>query len=134
MLSRPANRKMHTFQAVIFLCRSKIDPLKLRELQASSTDFVHNKSGGTTSTVVVVAFKKPLIMPGVLAASMDLYRFYRARFPRGTSLIGKSVRDYFRTKGFIRICDGFFLKTKGFLPKVYEVSGSEMPLEHYCTA
>ena len=41
--------------------------------------------------------------------------------PRGTSLIGKSVRDFFRTKGFIRIFDGFFLKAKGFLPKVYEI-------------
>ena len=48
--------------------------------------------------------------------------------PRGTSLIGKSVRDFFRTKGFTRIFDGFFLKTKGFLPKVYEIFGSEMPL------
>ena len=25
--------------------------------------------------------------------------------------------------------DGFFLKTKGFLPKVYNIFGSEMPLE-----
>ena len=48
--------------------------------------------------------------------------------PRGTSLIGKSVRDFFKTKGFIWIFDGFFLKTKGFLPKVYEIFGSEMPL------
>ena len=47
---------------------------------------------------------------------------------RGTSLIRKSVRDFFRTKGFIRIFDGFFLKTKGFLPKVYEIFWSEMPL------
>ena len=47
---------------------------------------------------------------------------------RGTSLIGKSVRDFFRTKGFTLIFDGFFLKTKGFLPKVYEIFGSEMPL------
>ena len=48
--------------------------------------------------------------------------------PRGASLIGKSVQDFFRTKGFIRIFDGFFLKTKGFLPNVYEIFGSEMPL------
>ena len=26
------------------------------------------------------------------------------------------------------ILDGFFLKTKGFLPKVYEIFWSEMPL------
>ena len=32
--------------------------------------------------------------------------------PRGTSLIGKSVRDIFRTKGFIRIFDGIFLESK----------------------
>ena len=45
----------------------------------------------------------------------------------------KSVRDFFRTKGFIRIFDGFFLKTKGFLPKVYEIFWSEMPLVcRYC--
>ena len=50
--------------------------------------------------------------------------------PRGTSLIGKSVRDFFRTKEFIRIFDGFFLKTKGFLSKVYEIFWSEMPLAH----
>ena len=48
----------------------------------------------------------------------------------GTSLIGKSVRHFFRTKGFIRIFAGCFLKTKGFLPKVYEIFGSEMPSEH----
>ena len=48
--------------------------------------------------------------------------------PRGASLIGKSVRDFFRTKGFKRIFDGFFLKTKGLLQKVYEIFGSEMPL------
>ena len=47
---------------------------------------------------------------------------------RGTSLIGKGVRDVFRAKGFIQIFDGFFLKTKGFSPKVYEIFGSEMPL------
>ena len=41
----------------------------------------------------------------------------------GTSLIGKCVRDFFRTKEFIRIFDGFFLTTKGFLPKVYEILG-----------
>ena len=54
-----------------------------------------------------------------------------AIFPRGTSLIGKSVRDFFKTKGFIGIFDGFFLKTKGFLPKVYEILESEMPLEFF---
>ena len=47
---------------------------------------------------------------------------------RGTSLTRKSVRDFFKTKGFIRIFDGFFLKTKGFLPKVYEIFRSEIPL------
>ena len=30
--------------------------------------------------------------------------------------------------GFIRIFDGFFSKIKEFLPKVYEIFGSEMPL------
>ena len=35
---------------------------------------------------------------------------------------------FFRTKGLLRIFDGFFLKTKGFLPKVYEIFGSEMAL------
>ena len=54
-------------------------------------------------------------------------------YARGTSLIGKSVRDFFRTKGFIRIYDGYFLKTKGFLPKVYEIFGSEMPLACMCS-
>ena len=49
-------------------------------------------------------------------------------FPRGTSLNGYSVRDFFRTKGLVRIWDGFFLKTKGFSPKVYEIFGSETPL------
>ena len=49
---------------------------------------------------------------------------------RGTSLNGESVRDFFRAKGFIRIFfGGFFLKTKRFLPKVYEIFGSEMPLD-----
>ena len=47
---------------------------------------------------------------------------------RGISLIWKSVRDFFGTKGFLRIFDGFFLQTKGFLPKAYEIFWSEMPL------
>ena len=38
----------------------------------------------------------------------------------------KRTRDFFRTKGFIRIFDGFFLKTKGLLPIVHEIFGSEM--------
>ena len=50
---------------------------------------------------------------------------------RGTSLIEKSLRDFFRTKGFIRIFEGFLLKTKGSLPKVNEIFGSEMPLGLY---
>ena len=58
----------------------------------------------------------------------------RRRLPRGTSLIGISVRDFFRTKGFKRIFDGFFFKTKGFLPKMYEIFGSEMPLGDYSAA
>ena len=37
----------------------------------------------------------------------------------------KSVRDFFRT---VRIFGAFFLKTKGFLPEVYEIFGIEMPL------
>ena len=58
---------------------------------------------------------------------MVLLIFFKAS-DRATLLIGKSVGDFFRTKGFTRIFDGFFLKTKGFLPKVYDVFGSEMPL------
>ena len=41
--------------------------------------------------------------------------------PRGISHFRKSVRDSFTTKGFLRIFGGFFLKTKGFLQKVYEI-------------
>ena len=48
--------------------------------------------------------------------------------PRGISLLHKSVRDFFRTKGFLRILDGFFFQTKEFLPKAYEIFWSEMPL------
>ena len=36
---------------------------------------------------------------------------------RGTSLIVNSVQDFFRTKGFTRIFDGFFLKNKGIFAK-----------------
>ena len=49
--------------------------------------------------------------------------------PRGISLLRKCVRDFFRTKGFLRIFDGFSLQTKGFLPKAYEIFWSEMPLD-----
>ena len=34
-----------------------------------------------------------------------------------TSIIQKSVRDFFRTKEFLQIFDGFFKKTKGFFGK-----------------
>ena len=40
----------------------------------------------------------------------------------------KKRTRFFRTKGFLRIFDGFFLQTKGFLPKAYEIFWSEMPL------
>ena len=40
----------------------------------------------------------------------------------------KKRTKFLRTKEFIRIFDGFFLKTKGFLPKFYEIFGSEIPL------
>ena len=42
------------------------------------------------------------------------------KWTRGVSLFRKSARDSFTTKGFLRIFGGFFLETKGFLPKVYE--------------
>ena len=35
----------------------------------------------------------------------------------------KKCTRFFRTIGFIRILNGFFLKTKGFLPKMYEIFG-----------
>ena len=60
-----------------------------------------------------------------------LYFIFQLILSKGTTLIRKSVRDFFKTKGFIRILDGFSLKTKGFLPKVYEILGSEMPLAFY---
>ena len=50
------------------------------------------------------------------------------KFARGISLLRKSVRDFSSTKGFLRIFDGFFWQTKGFLPKAYEIFWSEMPL------
>ena len=34
--------------------------------------------------------------------------------PRGITLMQKGVRDFFRTKGFLRIFDGFFLKQRDF--------------------
>ena len=49
---------------------------------------------------------------------------------RGLSLLRKSVRDFFRTKGFLRIFDGFSWQTEGFLPKAYEIFRSEMPLAY----
>ena len=45
---------------------------------------------------------------------------FPTKIPRGISLFGNSVLDFFRTKGFIRVLDGFFLKTKGFFPKMYK--------------
>ena len=33
----------------------------------------------------------------------------------------KKRTRFFRTKGFLRIFDGFFLQTKGFLLKAYEI-------------
>ena len=39
----------------------------------------------------------------------------------GHFTLSKKRMRFFRTKGFLRIFGGFFLKTKGFLPKVYEI-------------
>ena len=48
----------------------------------------------------------------------------------------KAYEIFSEQKGSIRIFDGFFLKTKEFLPKVYESFWSEMPLDqnnmHIC--
>ena len=67
-------------------------------------------------------------MRGVLYDLINVLGHFSVIRARGTSVNGQSVRDFFRTNGFIRMFDGFFLKTKGFLPKVYEIFGSEMPL------
>ena len=45
----------------------------------------------------------------------------------GISLLRKSVRDFFRTKGFLRIFDGFFLQTKGFCQRRTRFFGVKCP-------
>ena len=40
----------------------------------------------------------------------------------------KERTRFSKTKGFLRILDGFFFKTKGFLPKCTRFFRSEMPL------
>ena len=50
-----------------------------------------------------------------------------ALLQRGASLTRKSVRHFFRTREFFND----FRENKGFLPKVYEIFGSEMPLGFY---
>ena len=40
----------------------------------------------------------------------------------------KKRTRFFQNKRIYTDFDGFFSKTKGFLPKVYEIFGSEMPL------
>ena len=47
--------------------------------------------------------------------------------PGRMTLIGRSVRNFFKTKGFIRNFDGFFLKTKGFLPRCTRFLGVKCP-------
>ena len=44
-----------------------------------SLEFSFNQSGAAIQNVVVVALKERLKQPGVLAASMDLFCFYRGR-------------------------------------------------------
>ena len=44
-----------------------------------SLEFSFNQSGAAIQDVVVVALKERLKKPGVLAASMDLFCFYRGR-------------------------------------------------------
>ena len=90
----------------------------------AASDFLHISSeylqyilpGNTT-------YKKPYPTATIIPFGAKYYVC-----PRGTSFNGKSVRDFFRIKGFLRICDGFFLKTKGLLPKMYEIFESEMRL------
>ena len=52
-------------------------------------------------------------------------------FIEGHFTPSKKRTRFFRTKGFLRIFDGFFLQTKGFLPQAYEIFWSEMPLGVY---
>ena len=39
----------------------------------------------------------------------------------------KRVLDFFGENGFLHILNGFFLKTEGFSPKMYELFGSHCP-------
>ena len=55
--------------------------------------------------------------PFDMTKSRTLFR----KDPEGHFTHWKKRTRFFRTKGFIQIFDGFFLKTKGFLPKVYEI-------------
>ena len=47
--------------------------------QSNRLNSVFNQSGTAIQNVVVVALKERLKKPGVLAASMDLFCFYRGR-------------------------------------------------------
>ena len=49
-------------------------------------------------------------------------------FPEGHSTHWKKRARVFQHKRIYTDLDGSFLKTKGFLTKVYEIFGSEMPL------
>ena len=61
---------------------------------------------------------------------MVILKFCRADFVyfEGHFTHWKKRTRFFQNKRIYTDFDGFFLKTKGFLPKVYEIFGSEMPL------
>ena len=78
-------------------------------------------------------FNKTRIYSGSFSlktAFLPLIVFKEKRQMRGAlHSLEVAYEIFFRTKGFPRTFEGFFLKTKGFLPKVYESFVSEIPVK-----
>ena len=99
-----------------------------------------NKNGGSPETLSQTLTKKCICIRHVIACvqvTLECGKLVRGELHS----LEKAFENFFRTKGFMRIIDGFPLNTKGFLQNVYEFLGSEMPLElvasildiHECT-
>ena len=97
------------------------------------------KQLGSTRQRLVLGLRTSLINPGRFHIKIMKKSFsaLEVRIKSYDSIKGhfthwKKRTRFFSTKGFLQIFDGIFLKTKGFLPKVYEIFGSEMPLDSIC--
>lgn len=91
--------------------------------QETTFQFIQKRFIQILKTKSIILFKKMLPLFTIIILCFFFSFVFQCVYfvTRGISLIPKGVQDFFETKGFLWIFDWFFLTTKAFWPKVYEI-------------